>query len=40
MYQAKQVFISILPSESWVEAISRGLEESSHMVIVLTPSAV
>ena len=31
---------SILPGESWVRAIERGLRESSHMVIALTPAAV
>jgi sulfatase modifying factor 1 len=31
---------SIKPGESWVDAIERGLEESSHMVIVLTPAAL
>jgi hypothetical protein len=31
---------SINPGESWVDAISRGLEESSHMVVLLTPAAV
>jgi len=31
---------SIRPGESWVEAINRGLQESTHMVIVLTPSAM
>lgn len=30
---------SIRPGEGWVEAINRGLEESSHMVVVLTPAA-
>jgi glycine cleavage system H protein len=30
---------SIRPGEGWVEAINRGLEESSHMVLVLTPAA-
>jgi formylglycine-generating enzyme required for sulfatase activity len=31
---------SILPGESWVDAIERGLSESSHVVIVLTPAAL
>ncbi len=31
---------SILPGEDWVSAIDRGLTTSSHMLIVLTPSAV
>ena len=31
---------SILPGESWLEAIERGLGESSHVVIVLTPAAL
>ena len=31
---------SIRPGESWVSAIERGLEESSHMVVVLTPAAM
>jgi chaperonin GroEL len=31
---------SILPGEEWVSAIDRGLTGSSHMLIVLTPSAV
>lgn len=31
---------SIRPGESWVEAINRGLQESTHMVTVLTPSAI
>ena len=31
---------SIKPGESWVDAIERGLEESSHMVVVLTPAAL
>jgi hypothetical protein len=31
---------SINPGESWVDAINRGLEESSHMVVLLTPAAV
>jgi sulfatase modifying factor 1 len=31
---------SIRPGESWVDAIERGLEESSHMLVVLTPAAV
>ena len=31
---------SIRPGESWVDAIERGLEESSHTVIVLTPKAL
>jgi sulfatase modifying factor 1 len=30
---------SILPGENWVVAIDRGLGESSHMLIVLTPAA-
>ena len=30
---------SIQPGEGWVQAINRGLEESSHMVLVLTPAA-
>lgn len=31
---------SIRPGESWVSAIERGLAESSHMLIVLTPAAL
>jgi hypothetical protein len=31
---------SIRPGEEWVDAIERGLGESSHMVIVLTPAAL
>ncbi len=31
---------SIRPGEGWVDAINRGLEQSSHMVIMLTPAAV
>jgi formylglycine-generating enzyme required for sulfatase activity len=31
---------SILPGEDWVDAINRGLSESSHMATVLTPSAL
>jgi hypothetical protein len=31
---------SILGGEGWVSAIERGLEESSHMVVVLTPAAL
>jgi len=31
---------SIRPGEDWVEAISRGLAESSHLLVVLTPAAV
>ncbi len=31
---------SIHPGEGWVEAIERGLRESSHMVVVLTPAAL
>jgi WD40 repeat protein len=31
---------SIRPGESWVDAIERGLGESSHTVIVLTPKAL
>jgi len=31
---------SIRPGEGWVDAINRGLTESSHMVTVLTPSAI
>ena len=31
---------SIRPGESWVAAIERGLSESSHMLVVLTPAAV
>jgi formylglycine-generating enzyme required for sulfatase activity len=31
---------SIRPGEGWVSAIERGLEESSHMVTVLTPAAL
>ncbi len=31
---------SILPGEGWVDAINRGLEESSDLVVLLTPSAV
>ncbi|MGA9347331.1 MAG: toll/interleukin-1 receptor domain-containing protein [Anaerolineae bacterium] len=31
---------SIRPGEGWVEAIERGLAESSHMVVVLTPAAL
>jgi formylglycine-generating enzyme required for sulfatase activity len=30
---------SIRPSEDWVDAIERGLRESSHVVVVLTPAA-
>jgi formylglycine-generating enzyme required for sulfatase activity len=38
-----QVWIApgnIRPGERWVRAIDRGLAESSHMVIVLTPAAL
>jgi sulfatase modifying factor 1 len=31
---------SIRPGEEWVDAIERGLGESSHIVIVLTPAAL
>ena len=31
---------SILPGESWVDAIERGLRESTHTVIVLTPAGL
>ena len=31
---------SILAGESWVSAIERGLAESDHMVVVLTPAAL
>jgi len=31
---------SILPGESWIDAIERGLGESSHVVMVLTPAAL
>jgi formylglycine-generating enzyme required for sulfatase activity len=31
---------SIRPGEDWVDAINRGLKESSHVVVVLTPAAV
>jgi len=31
---------SILPGEGWVTAIERGLRESSHVVIVLSPDAM
>ena len=31
---------SIHPGEGWVDAINRGLEEASHLVLVLTPRAV
>lgn len=31
---------SIRPGEGWVEAIERGLAESSHMVVVMTPAAL
>ena len=31
---------SIRPGEDWVDAINRGLGESSHMLVVLTPAAV
>jgi hypothetical protein len=31
---------SIRPGESWVDAIERGLGESSHMLVVLTPAAL
>jgi hypothetical protein len=31
---------SIRPGEKWMEAINRGLEESSGFVLVLTPSAI
>lgn len=30
---------SILPGETWVEAINRGLDESSYFLLVLTPAA-
>ncbi len=31
---------SIRPGESWVDGIERGLQESTHMLVVLTPAAV
>jgi formylglycine-generating enzyme required for sulfatase activity len=31
---------SIRPGEGWVSAVERGLEESSHVVVVLTPAAL
>jgi len=31
---------SIRPDETWVDAINRGLSDSSHVVVVLTPAAV
>jgi len=31
---------SIRPGEGWVSAIERGLEESSHVVVALTPAAL
>lgn len=31
---------SIRPGEDWVDAINRGLERSSHMLLVLTPAAL
>jgi uncharacterized protein YegP (UPF0339 family) len=31
---------SIQPGEDWVSAIERGLQGSSHMIVVLTPAAV
>jgi hypothetical protein len=31
---------SILAGESWVDAIERGLSESSHVIMVLTPAAL
>jgi len=31
---------SIRPGEDWVEAISRGLAESSHLLVIMTPAAV
>jgi formylglycine-generating enzyme required for sulfatase activity len=31
---------SIQPGEAWVDAIERGLGESSHLVVVLTPAAL
>ena len=31
---------SILPGEGWVKAIERGMRESSHMAVVLTPAAL
>jgi acyl carrier protein len=31
---------SIRPGESWVDAIERGLDHSSDMIIVLTPAAI
>ena len=31
---------SILPGEEWVDAIERGLRESNHVVMVLTPAAL
>ncbi|MGQ9625809.1 MAG: toll/interleukin-1 receptor domain-containing protein [Anaerolineae bacterium] len=31
---------SVRPGEDWVDAIERGLKESSHMLVVLTPAAV
>jgi len=31
---------SIRPGEGWVEALNRGLEESTHVIVLLTPRAV
>lgn len=31
---------SILPGEDWVDAIERGLSQSTHVVLVISPSAV
>jgi hypothetical protein len=31
---------SIHPGEGWVDAISRGFEESTHVVVILTPRSV
>jgi hypothetical protein len=31
---------SIRPGGGWVDAVERGLRESSHMAVVLTPAAV
>jgi len=31
---------SIQPGDDWVEAINRGLSASSHVVVLLTPSAI
>lgn len=31
---------SIRPGETWVEAINHGLQESSHVAVILTPAAL